>query len=103
MATFRARLTVAYGFALVGALVAFAAAMYVARSARALQELGPVLLGTSRKAFLGALLDGREPKGRDAATTALSVLAAQAGCWGVRVHDVTGTADAFAVLERMGS
>ncbi len=68
-----------------------------------LQALGPVLLGTSRKAFLGALLEGREPKGRDAATTALSVLAAQAGCWGVRVHDVTGTADAFAVLERMGS
>lgn len=68
-----------------------------------LQALGPVLLGVSRKAFLGALLDGREPKGRDAATSALSVLAAQAGCWGVRVHDVTGTVDAFAVLERMTS
>ena len=67
----------------------------------ALQALGPVLLGTSRKAFLGALLNGREPQGRDAATTALSVLAAQAGCWGVRVHDVTGTVDALAVLARM--
>ena len=67
----------------------------------ALQALGPVLLGTSRKAFLGALLGGREPQGRDAATTALSVLAAQAGCWGVRVHDVTGTVDALAVLARM--
>ena len=66
-----------------------------------LQALGPVLLGTSRKAFLGALLNGREPHGRDAATTALSVLAAQAGCWGVRVHDVTGTVDALAVLARM--
>ena len=66
-----------------------------------LQELGPVLLGSSRKAFLGALLDGREPKGRDAATTALTVVAAEAGCWGVRVHDVAGSADAVRVVEKL--
>jgi dihydropteroate synthase len=66
-----------------------------------LQALGPVLLGASRKRFLGELLDGREPKGRDAATTALTVLAAQAGCWGVRVHDARGSADAVRVLGRM--
>jgi dihydropteroate synthase len=66
-----------------------------------LQALGPVLLGASRKRFLGELLDGREPKGRDAATTALTVLAAQAGCWGVRVHDARGSADAVRVVERM--
>ena len=66
-----------------------------------LQALGPVLLGSSRKAFLGALLDGREPQGRDAATTALTVIAAQAGCWGVRVHDVQGSADAVHVVERL--
>ena len=66
-----------------------------------LQALGPVLLGASRKAFLGALLDGREPKGRDAATTALTVLAAQAGCWGVRVHDVQGSADGVRVMEAL--
>ena len=66
-----------------------------------LQSLGPLLLGTSRKAFLGALLDGRDPAGRDAATTALSVVAAQAGCWGVRVHDVASTVDALRVLERL--
>ncbi len=66
-----------------------------------LQALGPVLLGASRKAFLGALLDGRAPVGRDAATTALSVVAAEAGCWGVRVHDVSSTADALRVLERL--
>jgi dihydropteroate synthase len=66
-----------------------------------LQALGPVLVGASRKRFLGELLDGREPKGRDAATTALTVLAAQAGCWGVRVHDARGSADAVRVLERM--
>ena len=66
-----------------------------------LQELGPLLLGSSRKAFLGALLDGREPKGRDAATTALTVLAAEAGAWGVRVHDVQGSADAVRVVEQV--
>ncbi|MDB4900047.1 MAG: ATP-binding region ATPase domain protein, partial [Gemmatimonadetes bacterium] len=44
MATLRARLTVAYGFSLVGSLVVFAAALYFARSARGLQELGPVAL-----------------------------------------------------------
>jgi dihydropteroate synthase len=68
-----------------------------------LQALGPLLLGSSRKAFLGALLDGRAPKGRDAATTALTVVAAQAGCWGVRVHDVAGSADAVRVVRRLRS
>lgn len=66
-----------------------------------LQALGPVLLGSSRKAFLGALLDGRPPQGRDAATTALSLLAAEQGVWGVRVHDVVGTCDALRVLGRL--
>lgn len=67
-----------------------------------LLALGPVLLGASRKRFLGDLLDGREPKGRDDATTALTALAAQAGCWGVRVHAVQGSADAVRVVERLG-
>ncbi|MGY0232625.1 dihydropteroate synthase [Longispora urticae] len=63
----------------------------------------PVLIGASRKSFLGALLAGpdgtpRPTDGREAATLAVSVLAAQAGAWGVRVHDVLGTADALAVL-----
>jgi dihydropteroate synthase len=66
-----------------------------------LQALGPLLLGSSRKAFLGALLDDRDPVGRDAATTALSTLAAHAGAWGVRVHDVPSTADAVRVVARL--
>jgi dihydropteroate synthase len=66
-------------------------------------DLGfPVLVGASRKRFLGALLarpDGtpRLPGGRDPATLATSVLAARAGAWGVRVHDVAGSADAVRV------
>jgi dihydropteroate synthase len=67
-------------------------------------ELGfPVLVGASRKSYLGALLadpDGRPRPvdGREAATVATSVLAVQAGAWGVRVHDVLSTVDALKVL-----
>lgn len=65
----------------------------------ALGELpGPVLVGASRKRFLGELLDGRDTADRDVATAAISLLAAQAGAWGVRVHDVRSSADALAVL-----
>jgi len=63
----------------------------------------PVLVGASRKAFLGALLDGRPPAARDAATAAVTVLAAQAGAWAVRVHDVAGSADAVRVVARAGA
>ena len=63
----------------------------------------PVLIGASRKSYLGALLAGpdgepRPTDGREAATIATSVLAIQAGAWGVRVHDVIGTVDALKVL-----
>jgi dihydropteroate synthase len=68
-----------------------------------LQKLGfPVLVGASRKRFLGRLLAGpdgapRPPDGREDATAALSALAAMAGAWGVRVHDVGRSLDAVAV------
>ncbi len=64
----------------------------------------PVLVGASRKRFLGSLLPEesggpRPPAGRDGATAAVSLLAAQAGAWGVRVHDARGSRDALAVLD----
>jgi len=67
----------------------------------------PLLFGASRKSYLGTLLadaDGSpRPVGeRDAATIATSVLAVAAGAWGVRVHDVRGTADALAVWQASG-
>ncbi|WP_189221728.1 dihydropteroate synthase [Saccharothrix coeruleofusca] len=63
-----------------------------------LLELGfPVLVGASRKRFLGTLLGGRAPDGREDATAAVSALAAFAGAWGVRVHDVGRSLDAVAV------
>ncbi|WP_212829261.1 dihydropteroate synthase [Catellatospora sp. TT07R-123] len=63
----------------------------------------PVLFAASRKSYLGLLLDGRPAADRDAATTATSLLAVAAGAWGVRVHDVLGTADAIAVWRATGS
>jgi dihydropteroate synthase len=62
----------------------------------------PVLFGASRKSYLGALLaapDGtpRAVERREAATLATTVLAVDAGVWGVRVHDVEPTVDAIAV------
>jgi dihydropteroate synthase len=69
----------------------------------ALRSLGrPLLIGASRKAFLGVLLEGRPVSDRDAATAAVSVLAARAGAWGVRVHDVVSSADAVRVVAAMG-
>lgn len=65
----------------------------------------PVLIGASRKRFLGALLregnHDRSTAERDTATAVISVLAARAGAWGVRVHDVTGTTDALRVAEKL--
>jgi dihydropteroate synthase len=64
----------------------------------------PVLVGASRKRFLGALLadgDGelRPPDGRETATAVISALAMMHGAWGVRVHDVQASVDALKVVE----
>lgn len=68
-----------------------------------LASLGrPILVGASRKRFLGQLLRSeqdtpRPPEERDEATVALTTLAAFHGVWGVRVHEVAGNADAVRV------
>ncbi|MFM9136148.1 MAG: dihydropteroate synthase [bacterium] len=69
-----------------------------------LQGLGfPLLVGASRKRFLGDLLaDASGPRplaDRDAAGDAISALAARAGAWAVRVHEVAATRDAVAVAQ----
>lgn len=64
----------------------------------------PLLVGASRKRFLGELVDTVGDAGdvaqialRDQATAALSLVAGQARVWGVRVHDVPGTVTALRV------
>jgi dihydropteroate synthase len=70
-----------------------------------LMDLGrPVLIGASRKAFLGRLLaDGDQPRPpalRDHASSAVTALAAAAGAWAVRVHEVVADVDAVRVAAR---
>ncbi|GAA3696555.1 dihydropteroate synthase [Nonomuraea antimicrobica] len=68
-----------------------------------LAELGyPLLIGASRKRFLGRLLAGPDGTPRpfsrsDDATLAVTALAAHAGAWCVRVHEVGPNADAVRV------
>jgi dihydropteroate synthase len=64
-----------------------------------------VLIATSRKRFLGALLAGadgtlRPAEEREDATTATSALAAAAGAWCIRTHAVRPTLDAVRVARR---
>lgn len=62
----------------------------------------PVLIGASRKRFLAALVAPDAPTAaRDPATAIISALAAQAGVWGVRVHNVAATKTALDVWEAM--
>jgi dihydropteroate synthase len=69
----------------------------------ALRELGhPILVGASRKRFLGALpaLAGNtDPTARDLPTAVVSALVALEGVWALRVHDVPGTAAALDIVE----
>jgi len=65
----------------------------------------PFLVGASRKSFLGVLLAGedgapREVAGREVAGHVLTLLLAQRGVWGVRVHDVRGARDVLSVWEQ---
>jgi dihydropteroate synthase len=74
----------------------------ILRDFDALLALGhPILVGASRKRFLGALLakDGvpRALDARDDASDAVAAIAVREGAWGVRVHRVHGAQDAVAV------
>jgi dihydropteroate synthase len=57
----------------------------------------PVVIGTSRKSFLGRLTGRDDPHDRVAATLATTVLALERGAAVFRVHDVAPTRDALAV------
>jgi dihydropteroate synthase len=71
-----------------------------------IDELGlPILVGSSRKSFLGSLLadEAGRPRpvlDREDANVALTTLAGLAGVWGVRVHEARASVDALKVVAR---
>ena len=67
-----------------------------------LQLLGyPLLIGVSRKRFLGELINAPEPDKREEATIALTSEMARLKVWGVRTHAVRAHQDAISVVEQM--
>ena len=73
-----------------------------------LESLGHrVLVGASRKRFLGTLLTvagkSAAPEERDGATAAITAISAYRGAWAVRVHDVGPSLDAVKVAARMAA
>ncbi|MBM6399968.1 dihydropteroate synthase [Phycicoccus sonneratiae] len=76
------------------------------RDLEAVLALGfPVLVGTSRKKFLGLVgregAEERTPLDRDVATAVTTAHAAVHGAWGVRVHDVVAAVDALDVAAEL--
>ena len=94
MTSLRARLTVAYAFALVGSLIVFAAALHYARAARRQQELGTAALGQGDRAlaFLRAA-------SREGTTLTVEREAGEgSGRYGTRVY---ATEDLRSIMERV--
>ena len=60
----------------------------------------PILVGASRKRFLGELVGG-EPDQRESASIALTAALAKQGIWGVRTHSVKPHRDAIAIVEAL--
>jgi dihydropteroate synthase len=65
-------------------------------------ELGPVMVGLSRKATIGTLTGRERPADRAAGSAAAALIAVQKGALIVRVHDVAVTRDALAVWHALG-
>ena len=66
-----------------------------------LKDMAPILLGTSRKRFIGALLNNVPPKERCEGTIATSVLGIEKGVEIVRVHDVLQNKKALLVADKL--
>ena len=71
----------------------------ILRNLDRLQLLGyPLLVGVSRKRFLGDLVQATDPDERESATIALTAQLAKQGVWGVRTHSVKPHVDAIKVV-----
>jgi dihydropteroate synthase len=63
----------------------------------------PILVGASRKRFLGELNGNSNPDDREAASIAVTAMMAKAGVWGVRTHSVKPHKDAIATVTELTS
>jgi dihydropteroate synthase len=61
----------------------------------------PILVGASRKRFLGELLGANSPDDREAASIAITTKMAELGIWGVRTHSVKPHRDAIEVVTEL--
>ncbi len=61
----------------------------------------PILIGASRKRFLGELTGGTDPEERESATLAITAAMARQGVWGVRTHSVKPHRDVIATIESL--
>ena len=61
----------------------------------------PILVGASRKRFLGELTGSDDPDEREAATIAITAAMAKLGVWGVRTHSVKAHRDAIATISAL--
>ncbi len=74
----------------------------ILKSIERFQMLGyPLLVGVSRKRFLGELVNANETDKREAATIALTAELARVKVWAVRTHAVKAHQDAISVIERL--
>jgi len=62
----------------------------------------PILIGASRKRFLGELTGGTNPDEREAATLAITAAMAKQGVWAVRTHSVKPHRDVIATISALG-
>jgi dihydropteroate synthase len=76
----------------------------VLQGLEALRELGrPILVGLSRKSFIGRILDRPDPRDRLAGSLAATAVSVLHGAHLVRTHDVGPTRDAVRMVEALRS
>lgn len=61
----------------------------------------PILIGASRKRFLGELTGSSNPDEREAATLAITAMMAKQGIWAVRTHSVKAHRDVIATISAL--
>lgn len=66
-----------------------------------LSDLGPMLLGTSRKGFIGSITNVKIPKDRVYGTIATSIIGVQKGVNIIRVHDVKEHKEALLITDKI--